>query len=326
MLLVVAAGAEPPVRRERPDAGQVPVELGREEAGSAHLAVADDVDAGLLLVRESRGRRRRRASRRGRPARTRRARRRRSRPRTSRGRACDPTTLVRSGSSSTHPDRPLRTRTPGRDCRRTADWRIAASRPRASSIVAEPAEQPGQARRATVHRVVALPRGVHARARSGRRSVLDRPARGAWIVPFGPSPQRNDPSYSANAPVASELAVVAAVDDLVDVAQRRRAPGRRRRRPAARPARARRSRLAVGQDRARRSGDAPRPRPRRSAGRVRTGRPSLPATLTTPARMRGPADDRRRVVALVDARRRCRRRTGRRARRRDSRWLQCAGP
>ncbi len=50
MLLVVPAGAEQPVRWERPDAGQVLVELGREEARPAHLAVADDVDPGLLLV------------------------------------------------------------------------------------------------------------------------------------------------------------------------------------------------------------------------------------------------------------------------------------
>ena len=50
VLLVVAAGTEAPVGRARPDAGQVAVELGGEEAGPAHLAVADDVDAGPLLV------------------------------------------------------------------------------------------------------------------------------------------------------------------------------------------------------------------------------------------------------------------------------------
>ena len=50
MLLVVAAGARAPVGRECPDARQVRVELGREEPGPSHLAVADDVDAGLLLV------------------------------------------------------------------------------------------------------------------------------------------------------------------------------------------------------------------------------------------------------------------------------------
>ena len=50
MLLVVAARAQPPVRGQRPDARQVPVELGGEEAGPAHLAVGDHVDAGRLLV------------------------------------------------------------------------------------------------------------------------------------------------------------------------------------------------------------------------------------------------------------------------------------
>ena len=50
MLLVVATGAEQPVGRACPDAGQVAVELGGEEAGAPHLAIADDVDAGALLV------------------------------------------------------------------------------------------------------------------------------------------------------------------------------------------------------------------------------------------------------------------------------------
>ena len=35
-----------------PDAGQVAVELGREKAGPAHLAVGDDVDPAVLLVAE----------------------------------------------------------------------------------------------------------------------------------------------------------------------------------------------------------------------------------------------------------------------------------
>ena len=46
----MGADAEPPVRRQRPDARQVAVELGGEEAGPAHLAVADHVDPGPLLV------------------------------------------------------------------------------------------------------------------------------------------------------------------------------------------------------------------------------------------------------------------------------------
>jgi hypothetical protein len=47
---VVGTDAEPPVRRQRSDTRQVAVELGREEAGPAHLAVADHVDPGPLLV------------------------------------------------------------------------------------------------------------------------------------------------------------------------------------------------------------------------------------------------------------------------------------
>ena len=50
VLLIVGAGAKPPVGGQRPDAGHVPVELGGEEAGAPHLAVAHDVDAGFLLV------------------------------------------------------------------------------------------------------------------------------------------------------------------------------------------------------------------------------------------------------------------------------------
>src|SRR6185369_3596700 len=42
--------AEAPLRRQGANTGQVAIELGREEPGSAHLAVADHVDAGLLLV------------------------------------------------------------------------------------------------------------------------------------------------------------------------------------------------------------------------------------------------------------------------------------
>ena len=50
VLLVVRPGPQPSRRWQRADARHVPVELGREEAGPPHLAVADDVDAGLLLV------------------------------------------------------------------------------------------------------------------------------------------------------------------------------------------------------------------------------------------------------------------------------------
>ncbi len=50
MLLVMAAGPQPARRRRVAEAAEVAVELGREEAGPPHLAVGDDVDAGLLLV------------------------------------------------------------------------------------------------------------------------------------------------------------------------------------------------------------------------------------------------------------------------------------
>ena len=50
VLLVVAARAQPTVRRQWLDAGQVPIELGGEEARSAHLAVGHDLDPGVGLV------------------------------------------------------------------------------------------------------------------------------------------------------------------------------------------------------------------------------------------------------------------------------------
>ena len=50
VLLVVGAGTQPSIGRQRADTGHVPIELGGEEAGAPHLAVADDVDAGLFLV------------------------------------------------------------------------------------------------------------------------------------------------------------------------------------------------------------------------------------------------------------------------------------
>ena len=50
MLLVVAAGPEAAVGRQRRQPGEVAVELGGEEADATHLAVGHDVDAGVLLV------------------------------------------------------------------------------------------------------------------------------------------------------------------------------------------------------------------------------------------------------------------------------------
>ena len=50
VLLVVGTGAEPSIGRKCSNAGEVVVELRREEAGAAHLAVAHHVDAGVFLV------------------------------------------------------------------------------------------------------------------------------------------------------------------------------------------------------------------------------------------------------------------------------------
>jgi hypothetical protein len=50
VLLIVTTCADAPLGRERPDAGEVTVELGGEEACPPHLAITDDVDASLLLV------------------------------------------------------------------------------------------------------------------------------------------------------------------------------------------------------------------------------------------------------------------------------------
>ena len=52
MLLVVAAGAQPARRRAAADAGQVAVELGREEAARRISPSRHDIDAGVLLVAE----------------------------------------------------------------------------------------------------------------------------------------------------------------------------------------------------------------------------------------------------------------------------------
>ena len=51
VLLVVPARTQPAPRlASGATPGEVPIELGREEAHAAHLAVGHDVDAGLLLV------------------------------------------------------------------------------------------------------------------------------------------------------------------------------------------------------------------------------------------------------------------------------------
>ncbi len=54
VLLVVAARAQAASGLRGAHTRQVAIELGREEAGPSHLAVGDDVDAGLLLVADRR--------------------------------------------------------------------------------------------------------------------------------------------------------------------------------------------------------------------------------------------------------------------------------
>ena len=54
VLLVVAAGTQAAIGWQRLDTGQVTIELGREEPSAAHLAVRDDIDAGILLVSQCR--------------------------------------------------------------------------------------------------------------------------------------------------------------------------------------------------------------------------------------------------------------------------------
>ena len=100
MLLVVAARAEPPIGRQRPNAGQVAVELGREEAGAAHLAVAitTSIPAVLLVADREIDRVVEHLGEVRRPELA--ALGRRDPGDEPDGRACDPTTLVRSARGS----------------------------------------------------------------------------------------------------------------------------------------------------------------------------------------------------------------------------------
>ena len=50
MLLVVTGRPQAALRLERRDAGEVTIELGREEADAPHLTLGHDLDAGVLLV------------------------------------------------------------------------------------------------------------------------------------------------------------------------------------------------------------------------------------------------------------------------------------
>ena len=189
MLLVVPADPEPPVGGERADAGQVPVELGGEEAGTAHLPVGDDVDPGLAPGRGSRGRRRRRAARRGPRDRTRRARRRRSPTRTSPdGRA----TRRRSSAAARGSWVDLPTNAKARAGLSTKRrCRTSASRPRSSISLAEVAQQLVEPRRAAERRGSSPAGRRPSRASTRSRWSSSAAHSSSWSVPFGASPQRN---------------------------------------------------------------------------------------------------------------------------------------
>ena len=135
------------------------------------------------------------------------------------GRACEPTTLVRSRSVTRHPPR-----SPGREGERPR--RILHEQSMPDGLVqpaldherGEPVEQPGQARGAIVDVVVAPPCGVHPEQDLAVQAVLDGPLqqleRAVRLLPaerLVVLPERATPQ---------QLAVVAAVDDLVDVAER----------------------------------------------------------------------------------------------------------
>ena len=267
---IVGADAEAPIRRERPDAGQVAVELGGEEAGPPHLAVADDVDPGPLLVadrqvdavveqlREVR------------------------RPELAALRGGDP--VGEPAGMGVRPDDAGQQRLAALAHRSTSAnanaraglstknrRRIGASRPRASISSLKPPEQVGQPRRSAVRDVVALARGVHPEHDLAGLAVLDRP-----LEELEGAVRRVAPAEALvvddRRAGREQLAVVAAVDDLVDVGERD--PLRRDPRVAEQPdlleARPCPPRSGCGSGRP--SGDASRPPPGRSAGRAPTGR------------------------------------------------------
>ena len=223
VLLVVAARAQPTVRRQWLDARQVPIELGGEEARAAHLAVGHDIDAGVGLVaqrkidgviehlRDIRGTQLPASGgihRQLEPA--------RPGVRPDDGRREWRGAVV--PSSSRPRARGRRIPVPGSP--RTGDARSSLAEPVLAQGVAERAEQPREPGRSAERRPVTTARGIDA-----QHDVVDaarpRPAtRGAGACRSAASPQRKAPSYSSVAPVAQQLPVVAAIDDLVDVAQR----------------------------------------------------------------------------------------------------------
>ena len=150
------------VGRERPDAGQVAVELGREEAGPAHLAVGDHVDPGLLLVADREVDARRRASRRDRPARTRRA-----------GRAAIPATNQPDGRAT----RRRWSGAPRGSSRSTSAKANARAGLSTNSAVPDVGVEPRAVHRASLNRVEQVGRGPARHRRRGSSPAARRPCR-----------------------------------------------------------------------------------------------------------------------------------------------------
>ena len=170
MLLVVSARAESPLGGERPDARQVPVELGREEARAAHLAVADDVDAGLLLVAQREVDRV--VEHLGEVGRSELAALGRVDPGHEPGRPGVRADDARQQWLVTHRSTSAKANArAGLSTNRRR--RAAASTPRSSSSAVKPREQPAETGRPAVDAVVALPRGVHPEDDPVAEAVLD---------------------------------------------------------------------------------------------------------------------------------------------------------
>ncbi len=221
MLLVVAARAQPTVRRQWLDAGQVPIELGGEEARSAHLAVGHDIDPGVGLVAQrevdgviedlgdvrgtqvpaSGGIHRERE-----PART------GVRPddgrREWRG-AVGPSSSLLGVAEGEHPCR----------VRHEQAMEVVLAEPVLAQGVAERAEQEREPGRPAERRPVTTARGIVAQDDVVEQPILGQPVEELERAVRGIAPAEGAVVLERRTRRA-QLPVVAAVDDLVDVAQR----------------------------------------------------------------------------------------------------------
>ena len=156
----------------------------------------------------------------------------------------------RVGPQFSRAHRASRRRRRGPGCRRRCAAWSRPPRPRRAPSRGELAEQERHARAATVRGPVALARGVQSRARAGRRSRPRAPSRAGSACRSAAPPQRKRLVVLDERAGREDLAVVAAVDDLVRVRERDVRRARRPRRSGRRPARRRRAAVAVGEDRA----------------------------------------------------------------------------